>query len=93
LGKLKSIKEGNGTLLDHTMAAWATTNGEYGHGRTNLPVILCGGAGLGLKHQGHVVKKDVMIGNAWQTMLNRLGMPVPRDFQGGQANDVIKEVL
>jgi hypothetical protein len=93
LGKLKSIKEGNGTLLDHTMAAWATTNGEYGHGRTNLPLILCGGAGLGLKHQGHLVKQGVMIGNVWQTMLNRLGMPVPRDFQGGQANDVIKEVL
>jgi hypothetical protein len=34
-----------------------------------------------------------MIGNVWQTMLNRLGMPVPRDFQAGQANDVIKEVL
>jgi hypothetical protein len=93
VGKLKSVKEGNGTLLDHTMAAWATTNGAGGHGRDNLPVILCGGAGLGVKHQGHLVQKDVKIGNVWQTMVDRIGMPVPKDFQGGQASGVIKEVL
>lgn len=93
IGKLKSVPEGNGTLLDHTMAAWATTNGEGGHGREKLPLILCGGAGLGVKHQGHLIKKDVMIGNVWQTMVDRLNMPVPRDFQGGQANGLISEIL
>ena len=93
LGQLKSVKEGNGTLLDHTLAAWATTNGVGGHGRDNLPLILCGGAGLGIKHQGHLVRKDVMIGNVWQTMVDRIGMPVPKDFQGGQANGVISELL
>jgi hypothetical protein len=93
VGKLKSTKEGQGTLLDHTMAAWATTNGAGGHGRDNLPVILCGGTGLGIKHQGHLVKKNVMIGNVWQTMVDRIGMPIPKDFQGGQANGVISEVL
>jgi hypothetical protein len=93
VGKLKSVKEGQGTLLDHTLAAWATTNGAGGHGRDNLPLILCGGAGLGIKHQGHLVKKNVMIGNVWQTMVDRIGMPVPKDFQGGQADGVISEVL
>ncbi len=93
LGKLKSIKEGNGTLLDHTMAAWATTNGAGGHGCDNLPVMLCGGSALGIKHQGHVIKKDVMIGNVWQTVVDRIGMPLPKDFQGGQANGVIKEIV
>lgn len=93
VGRLKSVKEGQGTLLDHTLAAWATTNGAGGHARDNLPLILCGGAGLGVKHQGHLVKKDVMIGNVWQTMVDRIGMPVPKDFQGGQANGVISEVL
>lgn len=93
VGQLKSVKEGNGTLLDHTLAAWATTNGAGGHARDNLPLILCGGAGLGIKHQGHLVKKDVMIGNVWQTMVDRIGMPLPKDFQGGQANGVISELL
>jgi len=103
LGKLKSVKEGDGTLLDHTMVAWGTTNGGGGaHGRDNLPVILCGGSGLGIKHQGHVIKKDVMIGDVWQTMVSRIAkagpaglenMPIPKDFQGGQAKGNIKEVL
>jgi hypothetical protein len=93
LGKLKSIREGNGTLLDHTMAAWATTQGEGGHSERSLPLMLCGGAGLGIKHQGHVVKNGMLIGNVWQTMIDRIGMPVPRDFQGGQANGVVNELL
>lgn len=93
IGKLKSTREGTGTLLDHTMAAWATTNGAGGHARDNLPVILCGGSGLGIKHQGHLVQRDVKIGNVWQTMVDRIGMPHPKDFQGGQANGVIREVL
>jgi hypothetical protein len=97
LGKLKSVKEGTGTLLDHTMAAWGTAQGEAGHALNNLPLMLCGGAGLGLKHQGHVVKKDVWVGSVWQTMIDRLGMKLPgtpaQPFQGGRTNGVITEVL
>jgi hypothetical protein len=93
IGRLKSVKEGHGTLLDHTMASWATTNGLGGHSRDHLPVILCGGAGLGIKHQGHLVKTDVMVGDVWKTVVDRIGMPMPADFQGGQARDVIKEIL
>lgn len=97
LGKLKGIKEGQGTLLDHTMAAWGTVQGDAGHSLKELPLLLCGGAGLGLKHQGHVNKKDVWIGSVWETMIDRLGMPLPgspeRPFQGGRTNGVIKEVL
>jgi hypothetical protein len=93
LGKLKSIKEGNGTLLDHTVAAWATTNGEGGHGGNKLPAILCGGARLGLKHQGHIATKDMKVGSVWQTMLQPLGMPLPANFQNGFTDGIIKEVL
>ncbi len=93
IGKLKSIKEGNGTLLDHTMAAWATTQGEGGHSEKKLPLMLCGGKALGLKHQGHLPLNDMKLGSVWQTMLDRLGMPLPERFQGGQYDGVIKEVL
>ena len=93
IGRLKSVKEGSGTLLDHTIASWATTNGYGGHGRDHLPLILCGGSALGIKHQGHIIKKDVMIADVWKTVVTQIGMPVPRDFQGGLAKDVIKEVL
>jgi hypothetical protein len=93
LGKLKSIKEGQGNLLDHTMAVWGTSQGEAGHALKDLPLMLCGGAGLGLKHQGHVEKKDMWVGSVWQTMLDRLGMPLPENFQAGLYDGVIKEVL
>jgi hypothetical protein len=97
LGKLKGIREGQGTLLDHTMAAWGTVQGEAGHSLTDLPFLLCGGAGLGLKHQGHVARKDAWIGSVWETMIDRLGMPLPgtpeKPFQGGRTSGLIKEVL
>jgi hypothetical protein len=97
LGRLKGIKEGQGTLLDHTLAAWGTVQGESGHSLTDLPLMLCGGAGLGVKHQGHIAKKDLWVGSVWETMVDRIGMPLPgtpeRPFQAGRTNGVIKDVL
>jgi hypothetical protein len=59
--------------------------------------MLAGGAGLGIKHQGHLAKKDVWIGSVWETMIDRIGMPLPgspeRPFQGGRTNGVIKELV
>jgi hypothetical protein len=93
LGKLKSVKEGQGTLLDHTMAAWATTNGgPNAHDSKMLPLILCGGSALGLKHQGHLVKTDMPVANVWHTMVNKVGMPLPENFQGGLEKDAVKEL-
>jgi hypothetical protein len=93
LDRLKGIKEGQGTLLDHTMATWVPTAGEAGHWVKNLPLMLAGGAGLGLKHQGHLAKQDMWVGTVWQTMLDRLGMPQPENFQAGLHDGVIKELL
>lgn len=97
LGKLKSIKEGQGTLLDHTLAVWGTAQGEAGHSLDKLPLMLCGGAGLGVKHQGHLAKKDMWVGSVWETMLDRVGMPIPatpeQPFQAGRSNGVIREIL
>ncbi|WP_439621936.1 DUF1552 domain-containing protein [Gemmata sp.] len=94
LGKLKGVREGAGTLLDSTLAAWATTNGGLGaHDSNMLPVVLCGGKGMGVKHQGHLPQKDVPLANVWQTVADRVGMPVPPDFQGGQATGVIKALV
>jgi len=94
LGRLKGVKEGNGTLLDNTMAAWATTNGgPNAHDSKHLPLILCGGSALGLKHQGHLVQKDVPVANVWKTVAERVGMKIPDDFQGGLASGVVKELV
>jgi hypothetical protein len=94
LGKLKSVPEGSGTLLDNTIAAWGTTNGGLGaHDSNLLPLILCGGSALGIKHQGHLVQKDVPLANVWRTVVEKVGMPLPDDFQGGLAKGIIKELV
>jgi hypothetical protein len=94
LGKLKAVKEGDGTLLDNTMASWATTNGGFNaHDSNLLPVILCGGSALGVKHQGHLVKKDAPVSNVWQSVAEKVGMPLPDNFQGGVATGPVAELM
>jgi len=46
-----------------------------------------------VKHRGHVVKEDVHLGNLWQTMFGAMDVPVPENFQGGEANGVIGELV
>lgn len=92
--RLKSVKEGDGSLLDHTMLVWGSSGGTVNaHNNTELPTILVGGHKIGIKHQGHLTQKDVRLGNLWQTMFGVMGVQVPTNFQGGEADGVIKELV
>lgn len=94
LNRLKSIPEGDGSLLDHTLVAYGSSGGSINaHHNHHLPTMLAGGAQLGIRHQGHLVKEDVRLGNLWATMFDRLHVPLPENFQGGEANGVISELL
>ena len=55
LDQLQGIKDGEDTLLDRTMVLFGSGM-SYGHshGNANLPTILAGGKGLGLKHGQHI---------------------------------------
>ena len=55
LSRLSEVREGDGTLLDTTLALYGSGL-SYGnsHGTTSLPLVLAGGAKLGLKHGAHV---------------------------------------
>ena len=59
LEKLKSTKDGDGTLLDHAMLYWGSgmSNGNE-HDRANPPAVIVGGANGRLKGNRHVVAKD-----------------------------------
>jgi hypothetical protein len=93
LGKLKSIKEGDGTLLDHTMVAYGSSGGSINaHHNHHLPTMIAGGARLGLKHQGHIVKEDMRLGNLWRTVFDRMNVKTPQEFQGGEADGVVTEL-
>ena len=55
LDRLSEVKDGAGALLDSTMALYGSGL-SYGnsHGTTSLPLVVAGGAGLGMKHGSHV---------------------------------------
>ncbi len=94
LNKLKSIQEGDGTLLDHTLVAYGSSGGAINaHHNHHLPTMLAGGARLGVRHQGHLIKNDELLGNVWSTMFDRLNVPQPQDFQGGESNGLIGELV
>ena len=59
LDKLKNTKDGDGTLLDHSMLYWGSgmSNGNQ-HDRSNTPALIVGGAHGRLKGNRHVKAKD-----------------------------------
>ena len=75
LGRLKSTPEGDGTLLDHTIVMYGSSNSRT-HNNTNYPLLVAGGKGLGFKH-GQLVsfKSQTPMTNLFVTMLNRLDVP------------------
>jgi hypothetical protein len=94
LNGLKSVKEGDGTLLDHTLVAYGSSGGAINaHHNHHLPTMLAGGARLGVKHQGHLVKEDMRLGNLWRTMFERMEVPVPANFQGGESDGIVTELV
>ncbi len=94
LNKLKNVREGEGTLLDHTLVAYGSSGGAINaHHNHHLPTMLAGGARLGVRHQGHIVKDDVRLGNLWATVFDRMNVPLPGNFQGGEADGIIREMV
>jgi hypothetical protein len=82
LEKLKSAKEGNGTLLDNCMLVYGAgiSDGDR-HNHDNLPVILAGRGGGTIKPGRHVVYPDnTPMANLFMSMLDR--MRVPADHVG-----------
>jgi len=74
LGRLKSVKEGDGTLLDHCMIAYGSGNSDgNAHNHDDLPILLAG-HGCGTLQQGrHIVYPDnTPLNNLWLAMLNRM---------------------
>ena len=81
LGKLKSINDGDGSLLDHTMVLFGSGMANANaHTNLNLPIILSGG---GFNHGEHKryptsgLNKQPLC-NLYVTMLQRFGLDVDR---------------
>lgn len=80
LGKLKAVKEGEGSLLDNTMILYGSGIGDGNrHNHNDLPLILAGGGGGSFKRGRHVrVAEGTPVTNLHLAMLERMGVDARR---------------
>jgi hypothetical protein len=74
-GKLKAVREGDGTLLDNCMIAFGSAIADPNrHAHHDLPVLLVGHGGGTIKPGRYVRYKDeTPLNNLWLAMLERFG--------------------
>jgi hypothetical protein len=77
VAKLKSIKEGEGTLLDNCMIVYGSGLGDGNrHNHDDLPVLVAGGGGGTIQPGRHVrYEKETPMTNLFVSMLDRMGLP------------------
>jgi hypothetical protein len=76
LGKLAATKEGNGSLLDHSLYLYGSGMGNPNvHDHANLPIIVAGGAAGGMKGGRHIrFNKPTPLANLHLTLLDKVGV-------------------
>lgn len=79
LEKLKSVREGSGSLLDHCMIAYGSGNSDgNAHNHDNLPVLLAGRGGGSIKTGRHIrYSNETPLNNLWLSMLDRIDVRLP----------------
>ncbi|MDX2065301.1 MAG: DUF1552 domain-containing protein [Fimbriimonadaceae bacterium] len=78
--KMKSIREGDGTMLDNTMLVYGAgiSDGDA-HNHNNLPILVAGKAGRKLATGRHVVYPDhTPMTNLFMSMLDSVGVKVEK---------------
>jgi hypothetical protein len=81
LAKLKSIEDGAGTLLDHSMVLFGSGMGNANsHTNNNLPIILAGGGFKHGEHKAYPAKAPgrQLLCNLYLSMLHRFGAEVEK---------------
>jgi hypothetical protein len=75
LERLDSTSEGDGTLLDHSLVLFGSSNSQT-HNNNNYPLVLAGGDQLGMQHGRYLkLSEDIPLSNLFVTMLDRIGVP------------------
>ncbi len=76
LERLKAAREGDGTLLDHSLYLYGSGMGNPNvHDHTNLPILVAGGAAGRMKGGRHIrYNEPVPLANLHLTMLDKVGV-------------------
>jgi len=79
LQKLKSIPEGDGTLLDHCQVVYGSGNSDgNAHNHNDLPILLAGKGGGTLTTGRHIRYPDeTPLANLWLSLLERMDVKLP----------------
>jgi len=77
LGKMRSVPDGDGTLLDNSMIVYGSSLGDGNrHTHHDLPVLLAGRAGGTVKAGRHLVyPENTPLNNLFLSMLDRVDIP------------------
>jgi len=78
LGKLRSIKEGEGSLLDHSLIVYGSCIADgNSHAHDNLPILVAG-HGSGTIHSGRHIDypKKTPLNDLWLSLLDRMNVKV-----------------
>jgi hypothetical protein len=78
LGKLRAVREGEGTLLDNCMIVYGSGISDgNAHNHDNLPILVAGQGGGTLKAGRHVrYPKETPLTNLYLSMLERMDTPL-----------------
>jgi hypothetical protein len=73
---MKATPDGDGSLLDHAIYMYGSGMGNSSlHDHDNLPILVAGGAGTGLKGGRHIrYEKPMPLANLHLTLLDRVGV-------------------
>lgn len=95
LTELDAIKEGDGTLLDHSLImGFSDTGYAKIHSLENIPMLLAGGAGGRHKTGQHVASKGEAVTRVSLTAQQLVGLPVGEFGTGGmKTSRPITEVM
>src|SRR5438477_11537872 len=76
LERLKATREGDGSLLDHSLYLYGSGMGNPNvHDHSNLPILAAGGAGGGMKGGRHIrYEKPTPLANLHLTLLDKVGV-------------------
>jgi hypothetical protein len=91
LEKMKGTKDGDGSLLDHSLFLYGSGMGNPNvHDHNNLPIIVAGGAAGGMKGGRHIqFDKPQPLANLHLTLLDKAGVDVD---SFGDSNGTIDEL-